>query len=269
MREDFEKRMEERKMRWEMRMERHHRSGHIWTGVLLLLIGIVALMRSYIPDFPRWVFSWQMLLIVLGLFIGFRHRFQGVAWFVLLLVGGTFLANDYFLYGDLRRHIWPVILIVIGLFFIVRSQQKSGSDRNGWSGRKKNPGTDINEPLSGCQQETFTQDDFVDSTCIFSGSKKNILCKDFKGGDIVNVFGGTELNLSQADIKGTAVLELTTIFGGTKLIIPSNWAVKSEAVTIFGGLEDKRPMSQIAENPDKLLLLKGTVIFGGIDIKSY
>ena len=85
----------------------------------------------------------------------------------------------------------------------------------------------------------------------------------------MNVFGGTELNLTQADIQGSAVLELTTIFGGTKLIVPSNWSVKSEAVTIFGGIEDKRQIAQVIEHPEKKLILKGTVIFGGIDIKSF
>ena len=118
-------------------------------------------------------------------------------------------------------------------------------------------------------EETWNDEDFVDSTAIFGGAKKNIISKNFKGGDLVNIFGGTDLDLTQADFTGTAVIELTTIFGGTKLIIPTNWAIQSDAVIIFGGLEDKRKMPSVAENPDKTLVLKGTVIFGGIDIKSY
>lgn len=46
-------------------------------------------------------------------------------------------------------------------------------------------------------------------------------------------------------------LEITTIFGGTKLIIPSNWEIKSEAVMIFGGIEDKRRMQTITGQPEK------------------
>lgn len=253
-----------RRMRLDRRMERHS-SGHIWTGILLLLIGAVALMRSYITGFPDWVFSWQMLLVTLGLFIGFRHRFHGAAWFVLLLIGGAFLVNDYFIDGNLRRHIWPLVLIVVGAFFIFRSRQSPG--RHPWSGRYDEKSG--NTSASSYNEENFSQDDYIDTTSIFGGTKKNILSKEFKGGDIVNVFGGTELNLTQADIKGSAVLELTTIFGGTKLIVPSNWAVKSEAVTIFGGIEDKRQMPASSEQPDKVLLLRGTVIFGGIDIKSF
>lgn len=66
-----------------------------------------------------------------------------------------------------------------------------------------------------------------------------------------------------------AVIELTTIFGGTKLLVPSNWSIKSEAVTIFGGIEDKRRMQTVTETPEKILLIRGTVIFGGIEIKSF
>ncbi len=204
-----------------------------------------------------------MLLVALGLFIGLRHRFHGAAWFVLLLVGGTFLVNDYFIDGDLRRHIWPLVLIAVGAFFIFRARQHPRQSH--WHGGKAGQ----QGGGSSCTNETYSQDAYVDTTSIFGGCKKNILCKDFKGGDIVNVFGGTELNLTQADINGVAELELTTIFGGTKLIVPSNWVVRSEAVTIFGGIEDKRQLAQATGNPDKVLVLKGTVIFGGIDIKSF
>jgi predicted membrane protein len=275
---DFENMSDEAKMHWKVKMDRNHRRGHVWTGLLLLLIGTVALMKSYVADFPAWIFTWQMLLIVLGLFIAIRHRFHGMAWFVLLMVGGVFLARDYFLDPQYRGHIWPVILILVGVFFIFRSRQKPGSHH--WF-EKKNAGEKTGEKVeeddcggffmegTTSLKETFSQDDFIDTTSVFGGTKKNILTKNFKGGDIVNIFGGTELNLTQSDINGTAVLELTTIFGGTKLVIPSNWSVKSEAVTIFGGIEDKRHLPQVTDHPEKILLLRGTVIFGGIDIKSF
>ena len=132
---------------------------------------------------------------------------------------------------------------------------------------KKNAGNEASS--STLNEEKYSQEDFVDSTSIFGGANKIILSKDFKGGDIVNIFGGTELNLTQADINGKAELEMTTIFGGTKLIIPSNWSIKSEATIIFGGIEDKRALPPAASTTDKILVLKGTVIFGGIEIKSF
>ena len=268
-----EQRREERRKRREERWKEHcgpdhqgqfgiisGRNNSIATGVFILLIGIVALMKVTMSDFPGWIFSWQMLLVAFGLFIGVRHNFRGAAWLVLLLVGGIFLLRD--IYPEFSfRFIWPTVLIVIGAFIILRP-------RRGWK-------WNANKTTEGASDSVFTEDidyakeDFIDSTSIFGGAKKIVISKNFKGGSLVNIFGGTELDLSQADFNGVAVIELETIFGGTKLLVPSNWAVKSEAVTIFGGIEDKRRMQTMTEVPEKTLLIRGTVIFGGIDIKSF
>lgn len=274
MRDDFgnkfKERMEERKQRWEQRMERRTGNSHIWTGAFILLIGIGAFIRVSNSDLPNWLFTWKTFLIALGLFIGFKHNFKGGAWFILVLVGSVFLFTDIYPEISIRRYIWPGIIIVIGAMLIIKPSSHSWNCIN--EKKKNRTKTGIEEATvvdeSYEHQQDF-QEDFVDSTSIFGGAKKNIISKNFKGGDLVNIFGGTELDLTRADFKGTAVIELTTIFGGTKLIVPSNWTVKSEAVTIFGGLEDKRNMQTLSDNPEKILLLKGTVIFGGIEIKSF
>ncbi|HEY5967808.1 MAG TPA: LiaF domain-containing protein [Chitinophagaceae bacterium] len=237
------------------------RSNNMLTGVFILIIGVAALLKATLTDFPDWLFSWQMLLIAFGMFIGLRHNFRGPSWLILILIGGIFLVNEIYPEISFRRYMWPVAIIVVGLFIILRP-------RRGW---KFNP----NKKTEGASDSFFTEDidyskeDFVDSTSIFGGAKKIIISKNFKGGDLVNIFGGTELDLSQADFTGTSVIELTTIFGGTKLLVPSNWSVKSEAVTIFGGIEDKRRMQTITEATEKTLYIRGTVIFGGIEIKSF
>lgn len=269
-REERKKKWAEWQTRWEERREynRIHGSshGHIWTGLFILLIGVAALIRVAWPDLPPLLFSWQAFLIALGVFIGLKHQFRGAAWFILILVGTGFLLRD--LYPDLavRRYIWPVIFIVVGALIIIRPRRRCWPPDG--PGEKKSPDSSQGPTILD-ERETWSHDDFVDATSIFGGAKRTILSKDFKGGDIVNIFGGTELNLSQADFKEKAVIEITTIFGGTKLIVPSHWEVKSEAVTIFGGLEDKRTLTAPSETPPKVLLLKGTVVFGGIDIKSF
>ena len=262
---EFKNYNEESRNRWESRMERHGGQGHIWTGIFLLAIGGLALARSFGVPMPVWLFTWQMLLIAIGLFIGFRRGFRDGGWFVPVLVGGAFLANDYILQGNLRRHIWPLILITVGAFFIFRSRRKYGQ---ACGTQKTNTGIQT-ETITPISEESYTQDDIIDSTSIFSGTKKVILSKNFKGGDIVNIFGGCEIDLTQADMTTPAVLEVTAIFGGATLIVPSNWAIKSEAVTIFGGIGDKRKITPSTESPTKTLVLKGTMIFGGMEIKSY
>jgi len=261
MKEDFETRVKEQKMRWEARCEYKSGKSHIWTGVFILLIGVAALVRVTNPELPGWWFSWKTFLVALGLFIGLKHRFKGGAWFILMLVGGAFLAAELYPHISIRRYIWPALLIIVGAYLIFRPRRR-------WYGSDSKTEQGSSETFFNAE-ETYTGEDFVDSTSIFGGAKKNIISKNFKGGDIVNIFGGTELDLTQADMSRPAELEITTIFGGTKLVIPSNWEIKSEAVMIFGGIEDKRKMQTVTGNPEKTLILKGTVVFGGIDIKSF
>lgn len=229
-------------------------SGRVMGGVVILVVGTLLLAYEFGLDLPRWFFSWKMLLIAIGLYIGARHRFRSWGWLVPIGIGVVFLAEDVFWQFDIRpRVVWPLVIIIVGLFMILRpKKKKDGSDV--WSVPVTNEGPEQGEVL--------------DTTSIFGSAKKNILSKNFRGGDVVSFFGGSELNFMQADIKGVAILDVTSIFGGAKLIVPSNWTVKSEVVSIFGGIDDKRQMLTEAD-PNKTLVLEGTVIFGGMEIKSY
>jgi predicted membrane protein len=277
MRDDFENRFkerwDERKKRWDERMEHRSRHGHIWTGIFILLIGVAALIKVTVTGLPDWLFSWQSFLILLGFFIGIKHSFKGGAWFILICIGAAFLLRDFYPEFAIRRYIWPVALIVVGGYLIFRPRRRYSWDCS-LNEKKNTPesGSGIDEATvvdeNNESQKDF-KEDFVDSTSFLGGAKKNIISKNFKGGDIVNILGGTELDFTRADFKGTAIIELTTILGGAKLILPSNWTVKSEVVTIFGGLDDKRNTQTLSDNPEKILLLKGTIIFGGIEINSF
>lgn len=260
--EKIEKRYERREH--EVHRHRHSASGRVWTGVFLLIIGVSALLKSYlVPGLPEWLFTWQMLLILLGLFIGLRHNFRGGPWFVLMLVGTVFLLNEYYpnLIDD--RFIWPLALIALGAFLILKPRRRDWR----W---QEHTGLE-NEPQPDIASEAYhaNDDDFLDSTSVFGGTKKIILSKDFKGGDITNILGGAEINLTQSDIQGRVVLDVTQIFGGTKIVVPPHWVVKPEMAAIFGGIDDKRTIQSAAIDHNKVLVLKGTSIFGGIEIRSF
>jgi predicted membrane protein len=258
---DFENSGDEKKTRWEKRrdaaMQRHGRHGHVWTGLFILLVGVAALLKASLTDLPDWIFSWETFLILLGFFIGIRQKFRGFGWFIIMLVGGAFLITEINPDIAIHRYIWPIIIIVIGIFFMLFSR------------RRYSPKTKEATDGHTGSDENNSSEDFIDSTSIFGVVNKIVLSKDFKGGQIVNIFGGTELNLAQADIQEKAELRLTTTFGATILIVPSNWSVKSEVAIIFGGIDDKRLIPTSPGSPGKTLVLKGTVIFGGIEIKSF
>jgi len=247
------------------------KSGKTVVGFILLAIGCILLLRTLDLFFvPGYLFSWPMWLIVIGVYIGARKGYQKPAPFILILLGFVFLSQRI-LDWDLSRFIWPMAIIGFGLWIILRpgKGQRSAS----WDKRidpvtgEETQSQGYDGPIFG-SSETRSVEDHLNTTSIFGGVKKTIVSKNFQGGEVANFFGGSELNLMQADIHGRVKLEVTQVFGGTKIIIPANWTVHSEMVAIFGGIEDKR-LQPTEPTPEKVLIIEGTSVFGGIDIRSF
>lgn len=225
-------------------------NGRLWAGLIVVVVGLLFLARSLRVDLPYWVFSWKTLIIGIGLYVGARQSFRPGGWMIAVLVGGVFIADDYLDELYLRPYIIPIIIIGIGLYIIFKPKKHDG---HFWE-----QSNNVN----------LSSDELFESVSIFGGNK-NVISKDFKGGEIVTIFGGSELNMTQADINGVVTLEVVQIFGGTKLIVPANWKVQSsEVVSVFGSVEDKRPPSPTTDTT-KVLNIKGASVFGGIDIRSY
>ena len=129
--------------------------------------------------------------------------------------------------------------------------------------RRNNPRI-INAPANN-----YTEEGYINETNIFSGSKHRVVNQVFKGGRVSNIFGGTEIDLTQATLaEGRNELIIECIFGGVTLIVPSDWKVVLNMSSIMGGFSDKR--MYIKESSDsRILIVKGTAIFGGGEIKSY
>lgn len=251
-------------------IEKSHRRGKVAGGLLVVAAGSLFLARELGVVIPEWVFTWKMVVMGLGVIMAIKHKFLHPAWIVLVAIGGAFLLNDICPDLHIKPILWPVLIIIVGLFIVFKPRRNSYKARNQWRKCQKLQGGFHPGAQHSFGVEEPTKEDFIDSTAFFAEVKKNILSKNFKGGDITNVFGGSELNLSQADFEGKAELEITQVFGGTKLIVPANWEIRSELVTVFGSVEDKRPVqTQVSNEPMKVLLLKGTTFFGGIDIKSF
>lgn len=272
---ELENKIEERYRRREHWREHKGMSarGRRWTGIFLLFIGAAALLKGYLtPVLPAWLFTWQMLLIVLGLFIGIRHNFRGGPWFVLMLIGSIFLLNEFYTDFIDRRYIWPLALMALGAFLIFKPRHRhwGAQEQEGAAPVAHEETVPTTEPsVPHTEAMAASDEDYLDSTTVFGGIKKTLFTKNFKGGDIVNILGGTEINLSQADINGRVVLEVTQIFGGTKIIVPPHWEIKPEMAAIFGGIDDKRSFHNATIDRSKVLVLKGTSIFGGIEIKTF
>ncbi len=237
---------------------KHSRSGRVMGGIVIICVGAALLAKQMGVLIPEWIFTWEMLLIVVGFYIGAKHNFTRGGWFVPIIIGSLFLLDDVFPDMSIGPLFWPIFIIVIGLIMIFKP--RSNKWKNNWK-----------ENCAPYSKDKSVNEDVIDSVSIFGGIKKNIISKDFKGGTITCIFGGAEINLSQADIIGRVELEMTQVFGGTKLIVPAHWNIQTEMmVAVLGGIEDKRPVQKdFVGDINKVLVIKGSSVFGGIEIKSY
>jgi hypothetical protein len=235
-------------------MKRTNKRSLLLMGALIIGTGAVWLLyKMHVLDMPYWLFSWKTVVVLIGLLVGIQSSFKGFSWMILIIVGGVFMLGDLPGVGtEMRQYRWPLLLILLGMVLVLRALLKK-TDESFWS----------NQGI-----KTVSGDDNIDIVSIFGGSKRKIFSKNFTGGEVVGIFGGAELDLTQADIKDRATLDVTNIFGGLKIIVPANWSIKSDVTTIMGGMDDKRPTTNSMENV-KTLVLTGFCMFGGIDIRSY
>jgi len=225
-------------------------------GALVVLAGALLLAFNFdlLPhEWRRVIFSWEMLLIAIGLIsiFGNENKLPGL---ILIAIGGFFLIPDLFImHISFYRLFWPLILIIIGILILSRKRI---------DGRWRHRFEHVNTNLTG--------EGYINETNIFSGSKHKVTNQVFKGGRISNIFGGTEIDLTQATLPdGQTELTIECIFGGVTLIVPADWKVVLNISAIMGGFSDKRLVIKEATDPNKILVIRGEAIFGGGEIKSY
>lgn len=269
-----------------IRTNKRYNIGRVLSGFILLAVGIILLLKQLGFELPYWLFTWPMLLIVIGFFVGARHGYHSNKWLIVVLIGVLFLIDKTIPGINISHFIWPIIIMTAGLMIIFRPRKKRLRDehwRKWWEEQRYNKQEYRKHKFDKYRDYHYdykqytmpnddkTGEDFINSTTIFGGIEKSVLSKTFKGGEIVNICGGTELNLSQADIEGKVVLDITQVLGGTKLIVPSHWEIKSEMmVAVFGGLEDKRAIKpETTIDTTKILVIKGISVFGGISISNF
>jgi len=247
---------------------KHHKynnTSRIWTGLIILGVGLVFLLKNVGVNIPQWIISWHTLLILIGLLVGYKRGFNGGGWLILVLVGGFFTVESVTNY-DFSKYYFAIVFIVLGLFLIFKPKS---TKKRVWKTKWRDKFGDTTIPVDSFVYSDKTDNDVLDSVNVFGGSHQNIYSKNFKGGDVTAIFGGADINLTQADFEDTVTLDVVAIFGGMKIIIPQSWEVKSEVTAIFGGIDDKRAANPLSNEPRKILVIKGVALFGGVDIRNF
>jgi predicted membrane protein len=234
-------------------------------GILLVVIGGLFLLDSMdLINFniARVIFSFPAVLIALGivLIINTSRRLLGT---FLLLIGIFFMIPRIFpwVYYD-SSIVVPILLIAFGIYIILRKRTYRSSE-----GSLKHKQEDNTTHFRGYDQINA---DHVDDVAIFGGGHKIIVTDNFKGGNITSVFGGSEIDLRDCKLaQGVNIIDFVAVFGGSNIIVPSNWTVMIDILPIFGGFSNKiRRDPNAVIDTEKTLLIKGFVLFGGGEVRS-
>ena len=265
-------------------------------GFIIIFLGVAILFKNLNMGniVPNWMFGWETILIIIGLVIGINSKFEKKSSIVLIIIGSVFLLKNE-LDIHLGRFLIPAAAIALGFYLINRNKSTPTlppttppKDEYDWDKRV----TEEYQNNNGGQSPTGTQnpnDSYAQTDSVhrnygknfmpdfenylkvdnyFSDTKKVILTKNFLGGNITSVFGSTQLNFLQADLKQPVVIDTFQLFGSTKIIVPTNWKVYSNISSIFGEVDDRRPMIEVVTDENKKIYITGTSLFGGLTIKN-
>ncbi len=90
-------------------------------------------------------------------------------------------------------------------------------------------------PLAGAENIAT-----VDGLVLLGGGRRSSNSADFRGGDLMAVMGGFNVDLRNAKIaNGPAVIDVFAFWGGIDIKVPEDWAVTVRGIPLLGGFDDK------------------------------
>ena len=209
-------------------------------GTLLIVVGGVYMFEyfGWIDDAGGIVADWWPLaLIFVAVMLFAANPRHWMTPLIVALVGGLVLLNTTGVADTEVNVAWPVLIIALGLMV-----------------------------LFGRRGAHSSSDDRISAFTAFGGTQVASHSKHFEGGNIGAIFGGAEIDLTDATLTDGASLDVFTAFGGTELKVPQGWKVVTHSLPLFGGVENVTHKEHL--DPDAPTLdVSATVVFGGLEVK--
>jgi len=216
--------------------------GRLLAGLVLIVLGIVFLLdQNDVLDAGDLIADWwPVLFIVAGLlYVSFtpRHLLLPA---VLIVVGFALLARSLDFVPDwVSTVFWPAVLVGIGLWVILGQ---------------------------GFGSQTMQRGDRVNSLVAFFGRELVNESQQFAGGSILNVFGGTDIDLRRArPVPEGAAMDVVVAFGGVDIVVPEGWRVEVKGLPLFGGWSNKTSRDLLDPDAPRLSV-EALVAFEGLEI---
>jgi predicted membrane protein len=193
-------------------------------------------------DADRYLRFWPGLLIVVGVFKLIDRRSSRFVAVALIIAGTWLLALSLDLVRFTLFDLWPLILIAVGLAFLGRA-------------------FGIMDPT-----ERLASASAANNLSMFAVRKIVETSQDYRGGNMVALLGGHELDLTGASITNApAVIDAFAFWGSIEIVVPDDWEIVSEVTPIMAGFEAR---SGTNADPRKRLIIRGAALMAGIEVRN-
>lgn len=223
--------------------------GNILWGLVFIVVGLIIGCNAMgITDIDIFFTGWWTLFIIVPSFIGL-FKDDNKTWDIIWLVIGIVLflcTRDILSFNIIGKLIFPFILVMIGLSFIFKDAFR----------------TKVNEKIRKLNSERVDGEDFC---ATFSGIKSDFNGQEFKGANIDAIFGGVDIDLTQAVVTHDQIINASAIFGGIDIRVPSGVNIKIKSTPIFGGVSNKVKNNMNESLPT--IYINAFCLFGGVDVK--
>ncbi len=209
-------------------------------GIVLISLGLLYLGSNInLWEFTIFFEGWWTLFIIVPSVISLIKKENIMTASLGTIIGILFLmaARDYISWGFIGKSLFPLLLVSIGIYLVFKPKIKF------------------------CKKTSYDSPNYIG---VFSGCEENIN-DQFKGASCIAVFGGVDLDLTNAVIKEDVIIDCIAVFGGIDLKLPKDVNLKSEGVSIFGGTSNKYSYKENKKNPT--VYINHISIFGGTDLK--
>jgi predicted membrane protein len=218
-------------------------------GISIASLGVLFTLNNLgVVEARQYVRFWPAVLLLIGAlkFAQARSASAHVAGAVWMTVGGWFLLDNLGLIRYRVWDLWPLILVGIGVYLVVQTLQ--GTTR----------GQVASDPDPNAS---------VSAVAIMGGLERASNAKNFKGGDLTAIMGGSTLDLRRATMAtGGAVIDVFALWGGIEIKVPDDWTVVPQVFPLMGGFEDRTQPPKGGSTQQ--LTIRGMVVMGGVEVSN-
>lgn len=211
----------------------------LFFGLLIVALGTVMLLKNIgVISGDIWqsfgsVF-WGSALVIAGILAMSSGGYSWVIGLPLMIAGSGIVLRAVGLVDiNMWRVFWPVMIISAGLALMLQ--------------------------IKPSRKKVVKRD----KTVIFYSDESRVQGM-YEGGSLTAIFGGIELDLTDADIKDGSVIDVTVFCGGIDIIVPNDVIVVNDVRGVLGESSDNRAPNASAK---KKFHVRGESIMGSFEIR--